>query len=148
MEARTRDPQQLAELTGRVMYARDAAAQEAGIELLSIGPGQAQMAMTVRADMMNGHGVCHGGRVFMLADTAFAYACNSYNAVTLAVICEINFLRPSAVGARLTATARERSHGRTLGVYDIDVRDDSGQLIAIFRGTSYTTGKVLAAPDD
>ena len=138
------DAQSTAHAVGVGMYARDRAAQELGIALDSIEPGGAVCRMTVRDDMLQGHGTCHGGIVFTLADTAFAYACNACNRVTVALNAEIAFLAPARVGEVLTATARERSRAGRTGVYDVEVRSGEGALVALFRGTSYETrGEVV-----
>jgi len=144
------DATRVADAVGAGMYARDRAAQALGIALEAIGPGRAVCRMTVRDDMVQGHGTCHGGIVFTLADTAFAYACNAYNRVTVALNAEIAFLAPARAGDVLTATARERSRSGRTGIYDVEVTDHSGALVALFRGTSYETrGEVvpLPAPD-
>ena len=130
------DPQALAERVAAGMYARDRASQGLGIRIVEVSPGCATMAMTVRADMLNGHAICHGGFVFTLADSAFAFACNSYNENTVAAGCSIEFLAASREGDVLTATAREQHlRGRT-GVYDIDVTNQNGETVALFRGKS------------
>jgi acyl-CoA thioesterase len=137
--------QSLAEATRDAMYARDRAAQALGIQIQSIGPGVAVLSMKVRSDMVNGHHICHGGMIFTLADTAFAYACNSYNKNTVASACTIDFLAPGREGVVLTAEAQERSLSGRTGVYDVTVRDDSGKAIALFRGKSYRiSGEVIA----
>ena len=137
--------QSLAEATRDAMYARDRAAQALGIQIQSIGPGVAVLSMKVRSDMVNGHHICHGGMIFTLADTAFAYACNSYNKNTVASACTIDFLAPGREGTVLTAEAQEQSLSGRTGVYDVTVRDDSGKAIALFRGKSYRiSGEVIA----
>ena len=128
------------------MYARDRAAQQLGIALDAIQPGAAVCLMAVRDDMVQGHGTCHGGMLFTLADTAFAYACNAYNRVTVALGAEIAFLAPARLGEVLTATARERSRAGRTGVYDVEVRNGEGTLVALFRGTSYETRGEVVAP--
>ncbi len=133
--------QSVAERVANALYARDAAAQANGIALLEVGPGHSRMRMTVQPSMLNAHQVCHGGHIFTLADTAFAYACNSYDDMTLALQCDISFLKPGRVGSVLTATASERKRGRRTGLYDVDVHDDQGDLVATFRGTSFSLGK-------
>ena len=141
------DPQTLAAAVGDGMYARDRAAQALGIVVESIGPGGAVCRMTVRDDMVQGHATCHGGIVFTLADTAFAYACNAYNRVTVALGAEITFVAPARAGEVLIATARERSRSGRTGVYDVEVTSHDGMLLALFRGTSYETrGEVVAPP--
>lgn len=138
--------QALAQAVAAAMHARDAAAQALGIAIDAVGPGNAQLSMTVRPDMLNGHGVCHGGLIFTLADTAFAYACNSGNRVTLASGCSIEFLAPGRAGSRLHAKARVRASGGRTGVYDIEVSDHEDTLIALFRGKSYRiAGEVIAS---
>ena len=93
--------------------------------------------MAVRSDMLNGHAICHGGFIFTLADTAFAYACNSGNQATVAQHCAITFLASPREGDVLTATAQERQRGRRTGLTDIDIADQTGRLVAVFRGHSY-----------
>ena len=135
----------VADAVGVGMYARDRAAQALGIALHAIHPGGAVCRMTVRDDMVQGHGTCHGGIVFTLADTAFAYACNAYNRVTVALNAEIAFVAPAREGEVLTAMARERSRAGRTGVYDVEVTSGQGKLVALFRGTSYETrGEVVA----
>ena len=133
--------QRTAETVAEGLYNRDRAAQAMGVEIESVGPGYARLAMTVRADMLNGFAICHGGVTFGLADTAFAYACNARNEATVALSCDITYTAPAKEGDRLVAVARERSlHGRT-GVYDIDVIDrTTDRTVALFRGKSYRIG--------
>ncbi|MEP7330169.1 MAG: hydroxyphenylacetyl-CoA thioesterase PaaI [Betaproteobacteria bacterium] len=126
----------LAEKVARAMYERDRASQALGMRLERIAPGFAELSMTVRGDMVNGHAICHGGLVFTLADSAFAYACNSFNINTVAAGCSIDFLASGREGDVLTATAHMRAQGRRAGVYDIDVRNQKGETIALFRGKS------------
>jgi acyl-CoA thioesterase len=141
------DPRAIADAVGAGMYERDQAAQALGITLEAIGPGFARCRMRVRDDMMQGHGTCHGGLTFTLADTAFAYACNAYNRATVALGAEIAFLAPARAGDVLDATARERSRSGRTGIYDVEVVSDDGTLVALFRGTSYETrGEVVAMP--
>lgn len=136
----TDDPQRLAEAVGKAMYARDRAAQALGITLEAIGPGFARMAMVVREDMLNGHDICHGGMTFALADTAFAYACNAFNEVTVASSCDITFTAPARRDDRLTAEAVEQSRSGRTGVYDITVTNQDGRKLALFRGRAYRLG--------
>lgn len=131
------DPQELAELAARSMYENDAASQALGMRLVSVAPGQAAMAMTVRADMLNGHKTCHGGFIFALADSTFAFACNSRNMATVASGCSIDYLAPGFEGDVLTARADEYSLAGRTGVYDVHVTNQDGKRIAIFRGRSY-----------
>ncbi len=131
------DPQALAELTGRAMYDRDPASQALAARLDAISPGKARMSMTVRADMLNGHQTCHGGFIFALADSAFAFACNSRNLVTVGSGCTIDYLAPAFEGDRLTAVAEEYSLTGRTGIYDVQVHNQDGKAIAVFRGRSY-----------
>lgn len=130
------DAQALAERVASRMFAQDRASQRMGMRIVRVAPGEAVLTMTVRDDMVNGHAICHGGFVFTLADSAFAFACNSYNENTVASGCAIEFLAASREGDVLTASARERYlRGRT-GVYDIDVANQNGETVALFRGKS------------
>src|SRR5450631_896834 len=132
-----RDADALAKRVATVMYDRDRVTRAMGMTIGKVSAGHAELTMTVRDDMLNGHSTCHGGLIFTLADSAFAFACNSYNLTTVASGCSIEFLAPAREGDTLTAVAQERSAiGRT-GVYDIDVRNQEGALIAVFRGKSY-----------
>jgi acyl-CoA thioesterase len=131
-------PQELAEAAAAAMWAQDNASQGLGMTLESVGPGTATLGMTVTADMVNGLDLCHGGFIFTLADSTFAFACNSYNQRAVAQIATITFIAPARRGDRLTAVAREvASFGRS-GIYDIRVTDQHGRLIAEFRGHSRT----------
>jgi acyl-CoA thioesterase len=139
--------QRLAEAVAEGMYARDFAAQALGIEIEAVGPGSARLAMTVRPDMVNGHDMCHGGMIFTLADTALAYACNSYNQVAVAQTAQITFCAPGRKGDRLVATAEERHQAGRTGVYDVKVANQDGKTIALFRGNSYRLqGTVVPEP--
>ena len=131
------DAQALAERVAREMWARDDASQRLGMHIANVAPGRATLTMTVRPDMLNGHEICHGGFIFTLADSAFAFACNSYNLATVASGCAIEFLAPAREADVLTATAQERSTAGRTGVYDIDVVNQRGEAIALFRGKSY-----------
>jgi acyl-CoA thioesterase len=138
--------EELARRCGEAMYSRDIATRELGIRLESIGPGRCRMTMTVRGDMLNGHEVCHGGLIFTLADTAFAYACNSRNAVSLAQTCSIDFISPAREGDLLIAEAEEHHQLSRTGLYDITVTRDNGQVVARFRGRSCRVrGTILPA---
>ncbi|MBS1136056.1 MAG: phenylacetic acid degradation protein PaaD [Proteobacteria bacterium] len=142
------DPQTLADAVGREMYARDRNSHFLGIQLDEIRPGYARMHLKVRPEMTNGHNICHGGIIFTLADTAFAYACNSYNHNTVASACAIDFVAPAHSGETLTATAEERALSGRTGVYDIEVKNEQGKAVALFRGKSYRIkGEVVAALD-
>ena len=130
---------QRAAAVGEAMYARDTASQALGMALEQVRPGYARLRMAVRADMLNGHGSCHGGMVFALADSAFAFACNSHDVVTVASGCSIEFLAPAQEGDELVAEAEERFREGRNGVYDVNVRRGDGSLIATFRGRSAST---------
>lgn len=132
-----RDPLALARATAEHMYARDRATQGLGIQLLEVAPGHARMQMTVRPDMLNGHAMCHGGFLFTLADSAFAFACNSYNVQTVAAGCSIEFLAPAFEGELLLAEAVEQSRSGKTGVYDIVVTNPEGRKVALMRGKSH-----------
>lgn len=128
--------QQLASLVGQAMYQDDHCARAHGIVLEEIAPGRARMSMPVRADMANSHGICHGGMMFTLADACFAYACNSYNHVTVAAGCDIVFPNPAKLGDILTALAEEKYVKGRSGVYDVTVTTQEGTVVALFRGHS------------
>lgn len=130
------DAEALARASADAMYARDHASQALGAAISEIGPGRATLTMTVRRDMLNGYGTCHGGFLFALADSAFAFACNSRNEATVAAGCSIEYLRPVAVGTVLTATAVERALAGRSGVYDVTLSDADGVVVALFRGKS------------
>jgi len=119
------------------LFSTDKASQALGMQLVSAAAGAAEMRMTIRADMANGHGTCHGGFIFMLADSAFAFACNCQGPPTVAAGATIDFLRPAKVGDVLTATAREAWRGKQSGVYDIVVVGQDQRIIALFRGRSH-----------
>ena len=137
-------PQAVAEATREAMWRNDRASKALGMQVLAIGPGSATLSMVVREDMLNGHDICHGGLVTTLADSAFAFACNAYNEVTVASGFDVNLIAAARLGDLLTATARERSKAGRTGVYDIDVTNQRGEAVAAFRGRSYTVkGKAL-----
>jgi len=139
------DPQALADAVTQAMWSRDRATQGLGIQILSVKPGYALFAMPVRGDMVNGHHICHGGFIFTLADSTFAFACNSYNQNTVASSRNIDFLAPAREGDVLEAEAVERSLAGRTGVYDITVRTRNGKTVALFRGKSYRIkGEVIA----
>jgi acyl-CoA thioesterase len=139
-------PQQVAEAARDAMWANDRASQALGIQVLAVGPGSATLTMTVRTDMLNGHDTCHGGLLTTLADSAFAFACNAYNEITVAAGFDVNFLAAARQGDVLTATARELSKAGRTGVYDIVVTNQRGDSIAVFRGRSYTAkGRAVVA---
>ena len=141
----SQNPQALAEAVAEAMWSRDHAAQALGIRIESVAPGKASLLMDVRHEMLNGHNICHGGMIFTLADTAFAYACNAYNQTTVASACTIDFLAPARKGETLRAMAVERSLAGRTGVYDITVQTLEGRQVALFRGKSYRiAGEVIA----
>ncbi len=118
------------------MYAKDSAARHMGIEIGAVGPGRAVATMTIAEYMLNGHRVTHGGFVFALADTAFAYACNARNEATLALACSISFAKATREGDVLVAIAEERTRANRTSTYDVTVsRGD--EVVALFRGTGY-----------
>ena len=135
--SRHSDPQALAELAGKTMYERDPASQALGMTLDAIRPGYARMRMRVREDMLNGHGTCHGGYIFILADSAFAFACNSHNFNTVGAGCTIDYLAPGRAGDVLVAEAVEQALAGKTGVYDVVVTDQDGRKVALFRGKSH-----------
>lgn len=118
------------------MYDSDRASQNLGLEILDVAPGSVRIRMTVRPEMVNGHGLCHGGIVFTLADSAFAFACNSHGEPMVAAGASIDFLAATAAGERLTALATEVSRNARHGVYDVRVTKSSGETVALFRGRS------------
>ncbi len=127
----------------QVMSANDSASKALGIEIEIPDAGSAIARMTVTEAMLNGFAVCHGGHIFALADTAFAFACNAHDRLTLAAGASIDFLRPVHAGDALVATAVERQRGGRMGVYDVLVTNQNEEEVAIFRGKSYATGKSL-----
>ncbi len=129
----------IAEQVGLRMWQQDAVANVLGIKLDDIGPGFAKMTMAIRSDMLNGLGICHGGITYTLADTAFAYACNSRNEKTLALSCTITYSISVYEGDTLTAEAQERALNGKTGVYDVVISNRSGENVALFRGNSYKT---------
>ena len=140
---------ELAKACADAMYANDAAAQGLGIEVSESTPGCARLTMTVRAQFTNGHDICHGGYIFLLADSAFAYACNNQNKNTVASAASIEFIGPAYTGDRLTAVAHERIRGSKIGVYDVEVFNQDDKLLALFRGDSYQIrGQVIPVGED
>jgi acyl-CoA thioesterase len=130
-------PQQVAAKVGEAMFAVDAASKDfLQMELVSCEPGRAVMRMQVRQPMLNGHKICHGGLIFTLADSTFAFACNSHNKVTVAAGCSIEFLRPAHLGDVLTCEGVEQVLQGRHGIYDMQVRNQRGEVVAMFRGKS------------
>ncbi len=130
------DAARIARLSADAMWALDTATRSLGMRLDHVEPGAAVVSMTITATMVNGHGSCHGGYIFMLADSAFAFACNSFNQKNVAQNCQITFVAPGRLGARLAAEARLRQRGERSGIYDVTVRSEAGDIIAEFRGHS------------
>lgn len=130
-------PQQIADHVGTTMMGNDPASSGLGIALRAIGPGRASMTMTVRAEMLNGFGICHGGFITTLADSAFAFACNSYNRLTVAAAIGVDFVAPAQLGEELVAEAVEISRAGSTGLYDVTVRNPKRELVAVLRGRSH-----------
>ena len=130
--------QQTAERVRDGMFANDRASKMLGMRIVEVGPGTATLAMTVRDDMLNGHDICHGGLIATLADSTFAFACNSYDVLTVASGFGIDFIAPGRSGDVLTARCHEVAKSGRTGVYDIEVTNQRGERIAVFRGRSYT----------
>ena len=141
------EAQLLAEACARDMFERDTASQAMGMRLQSVSPGNACIVMTVRADMLQGHNSCHGGYLFALADSAFAFACNTYNTVTVAIGCSIDYVAPAQLDDVLTATASEQSRGGRTGNYDVRIENQRGELIAMFHGKSYQVRGTVLNPE-
>lgn len=121
------------------MWGNDVASQDLGMTIEVTKPGQAEARFEVRANMVNGYEICHGGFIFTLADSAFAFACNTYNRITVAASASIEFVRPARLGDKLLATAAEVHRGGRTGIYDITVTNQDGDVVAIFRGRSHAT---------
>ena len=133
----------IAKRCGDTMYESDAAVHSLDIGVEVTGVGRAEATLEIGADMLNGHQVCHGGYLFALADTAFAYACNAYNKVTFAAGASIEFLRPARMGDRIVAIASEIHRGGRTGFYDVLLKNQAGEEVAIFRGRSHSTKDAL-----
>lgn len=136
-------PTALAKACAEAMWAEDLATRSLAMALDDVGPGSARLSMEVQAHMVNGHGLCHGGYIFTLADSAFAFACNTYNDRVVAQHCAITYIRPAHSGMRLTASAIERSRAGRSGVYDVTVTAADGSVIAEFRGNSRSLGSTF-----
>jgi len=132
----TRDALEMAQACADAMWADDKASRAMGMQIEKVGPGFAVLSMSVGVDMVNGHGLCHGGYIYSLADSALAFACNSRNQRHVARHCQIAYLAPGRLGMRLLAEARERYRGERNGIYDVTVRTEAGETIAEFRGHS------------
>lgn len=138
MSAASLSPQTLAEACAKAMWDDDNATRHLDMKLVSVAPGEAVITMAVSEIMTNGHGTCHGGYIFTLADSAFAFACNTYNQRTVAQHCSMTYIAPAFRGDRLTATAREVSRRGRGGIYDIRITNQEGEHVAEFRGHSRT----------
>ena len=138
-------PQAIAEAVRDAMWQGDRASQALGMAVTAIAPGRATVRMTVREAMLNGHALAHGGLVATLADSAFAFACNAYNELTVAAGFDINLLAPARLGDELTAEAVEVSKAGRSGVYDVTVTNQRGERVAVFRGRSRTMKGTLVA---
>ncbi|HLR29948.1 MAG TPA: hydroxyphenylacetyl-CoA thioesterase PaaI [Paenalcaligenes sp.] len=132
------DPQQLAEQCAQTMWKDDEATQKLGMEIISVNPGKAVLTMRITRDMVNGHNTCHGGYLFTLADSCFAFACNTYNQRTVAQHCNITFVAPAFTDDFLTATGKEVSRQGRSGIYDVEITNQNGAPVAYFRGLSRT----------
>ncbi len=121
------------------MWGNDVASQDLGMTIEVTKPGRAEARFEVRSNMVNGYDICHGGFIFTLADSAFAFACNTYNRITVAASASIEFVRPARLGDKLLATAAEVHRGGRTGIYDITVTNQDGDVVAIFRGRSHAT---------
>jgi len=146
MNDSTLDPQVLAERVGAGMFAADAASRGLGMRIESMGPGYARLSMPVRADMLNGFKICHGGFITTLADSAFAFACNSSNALTLAAGIVVDFVAPAEEGDLLMAEAKEVVLSGRTGIYDVTVTNQRGQIVAVLRGRSHRTKSKQVIP--
>lgn len=135
----TLSPDDIARACAEAMWKEDNTSKGLGMEILQVKSGEATLAMTIQPHMVNGHGIAHGGFIFTLADSAFAYACNTRNERVVAAQCNISFIRPARLGDRLIATAREISLAGRSGIYDVRVTHDDA-AIAEFRGHSRTIG--------
>lgn len=142
------DAQHLAQAVARRMLTDDAAARAMGITVEAVGPGTATLAMRVREDMLNGFAICHGGFITTLADTAFAYACNSRNLLTVASGLAVDFVSPARAGEQLVACAQEVSLAGRTGVYDVRVTAEGSRLVAVMRGRSHRTSRFVIPPGD
>lgn len=131
-------PDELAKACANSMWSNDDASRSLGMEIQDISAGRAVLTMPVRSDMLNGQKICHGGFMFLLADSAFAFACNGYNQFTVAQSCKIDFLAPAFEGDVLTAIAEERYREHRSGIYDCTVTDQNGKVVAEMRGNSRT----------
>jgi acyl-CoA thioesterase len=146
MTDKSLDPQAVADLVGRGMFAEDAASRGLGMRIEAMAAGYARLTMTVRPDMLNGFKICHGGFIATLADSAFAFACNSTNELTLAAGFMVDFVAPAKLGDVLTAEAREVALAGRTGVYDVTVTNQDRRVVAVLRGKSHRTKDKQVVP--
>ena len=137
------DKNQLAKEVVNHLIENDLFSKWLGIEVLEVKEGYSKIKMTIRQEMINGFGILHGGITFSLADSAFAFACNNRNNLSVALDTSINFMKPGHVGDVLTAEAKEMHNGQSTGLYQISVFNQNDHLIALFKGTCFRTGKKL-----
>ena len=140
------DAQRLAERAAAAMFERDRASQGLGMHIVEMAPGRARVTMRVRDDMVNGHAICHGGFVFTLADSAFAFACNSHNQATVAAGATVDFLAPARAGDELIAEASEVWRSRRTGIYEVTVTTGQGVKVALFRGRAHQIDGTVVDP--
>ena len=140
------EAQQSAEFIARAKYELDSASQAMGFKLERVAPREAEMSMVVREDMVNGHGTCHGGIIFSLADSTFAFADNTHDVISVAFVADIVFVRPAYLGDRLIARGRETYYEGRNGIFDVEVRNADEEVIAQFRGKSRTTASPVPQP--
>lgn len=138
-----RDAAEIAQSCADALWAEDKASQALGMRIEKVAPGLAVLSMTVGVNMVNGHGLCHGGYIFTLADSALAFASSTHNQRTVAQYCQISYVTPGRLGMRLTAEARERHRGERSGIYDVTVKADDGAVIAEFRGSTRSISGTL-----
>ncbi|MCE4052732.1 hydroxyphenylacetyl-CoA thioesterase PaaI [Pseudomonas sp. Au-Pse12] len=141
------DAMELARRCAQTLFERDQASNGLGMRLLSVAPGAARLGMSVRADMLQGHGTCHGGFIFALADSAFALACNSHDLATVAMGCNIDYIAPAHLGDTLTADCLEQHRGGRTGHYAVRIENQQGRLIALFHGKSYQVRGPVLTPE-
>jgi len=146
MNDSTLDPQALAERVGAGMFAEDAASRGLGMRIEAMGPGYARLSMTVRAEMLNGFKICHGGFITTLADSAFAFACNSSNELTLAAGIVVDFVAPAEQGDLLSAEAKEVVLTGRTGIYEVTVTNQKGEIVALLRGRAHRTKNRRVVP--
>ncbi|MCB1662978.1 MAG: hydroxyphenylacetyl-CoA thioesterase PaaI [Pseudomonadales bacterium] len=147
MQTSTQTQQALAEACVNTLYQRDVASQDLGMKLISIAPGQVVMEMKITEKMLNGHKICHGGYIFALADSTFAFASNSENFSSVATDCMIDYVKPGKLNDLLTARAKQIDQGKRVGYYDVSITNQEGVKVAHFRGKSYRLGGAILDED-